>query len=227
MSATHRHLSLHQPPREVESNHGRWGGKEPLDLGCASEAQWSFQLTLGEGPKSQGRGTSRRSKKRASSNTERDNGKRDSSGVHGPAPRIHSKRHGSRTLPQKEAETAFALHRTKLLYLHLTLALFWGRLFFPPFRQHVSNFAHFKPPTFTSPRAISLLVSCFPLASSWSSSLYSPLIAMAETATSPAPAADKADKQANVRPAKPDENLFKQELAKAEKEHKASMDRLV
>lgn len=50
---------------------------------------------------------------------------------------------------------------------------------------------------------------------------------MAETATSPAPAADKADKQANVRPAKPDENLFKQELAKAEKEHKASMDRLV
>ncbi|EWG45654.1 hypothetical protein FVEG_06366 [Fusarium verticillioides 7600] len=49
---------------------------------------------------------------------------------------------------------------------------------------------------------------------------------MAETATSPAPAADKADKQANVRPAKPDENLFKQELAKAEKEHKASMDRL-
>ncbi|KAH7167609.1 hypothetical protein DER46DRAFT_291229 [Fusarium sp. MPI-SDFR-AT-0072] len=49
---------------------------------------------------------------------------------------------------------------------------------------------------------------------------------MAETATSPAPAADKADKQANVRPPKPDENLFKQELAKAEKEHKASMDRL-
>ncbi|KAG5747230.1 hypothetical protein H9Q69_003251 [Fusarium xylarioides] len=49
---------------------------------------------------------------------------------------------------------------------------------------------------------------------------------MAETATSPAPAADKTDKQANVRPAKPDENLFKQELAKAEKEHKASMDRL-
>ncbi|KAF4503651.1 brefeldin A resistance BFR1 (maintenance of normal ploidy) [Fusarium agapanthi] len=49
---------------------------------------------------------------------------------------------------------------------------------------------------------------------------------MAETATSPAPAADKADKQANARPAKPDENLFKQELAKAEKEHKASMDRL-
>ncbi|KAF9765277.1 hypothetical protein IL306_002451 [Fusarium sp. DS 682] len=49
---------------------------------------------------------------------------------------------------------------------------------------------------------------------------------MAETATSPAPAADKADKQANVRPTKPDENLFKQELAKAEKEHKAAMDRL-
>ncbi|KAF5554893.1 brefeldin A resistance BFR1 (maintenance of normal ploidy) [Fusarium mexicanum] len=49
---------------------------------------------------------------------------------------------------------------------------------------------------------------------------------MAETATSPAPAADKADKQANARPAKPDENLFKEELAKAEKEHKASMDRL-
>lgn len=47
---------------------------------------------------------------------------------------------------------------------------------------------------------------------------------MAETATSPAPAA--ADK-GHVRPAKPDENLFKEELAKAEKDHKASMDRLV
>ncbi|KAF4972673.1 hypothetical protein FSARC_822 [Fusarium sarcochroum] len=46
---------------------------------------------------------------------------------------------------------------------------------------------------------------------------------MAETATSPAPAADK---QAHVRPAKPDENVFKEELAKAEKDHKASMDRL-
>ncbi|KAJ4270269.1 multicopy suppressor of BFA (Brefeldin A) [Fusarium torreyae] len=46
---------------------------------------------------------------------------------------------------------------------------------------------------------------------------------MAETATSPAPAADK---QAHVRPTKPDENVFKEELAKAEKDHKASMDRL-
>ncbi|KAM0340496.1 hypothetical protein ACHAPU_010484 [Fusarium lateritium] len=45
---------------------------------------------------------------------------------------------------------------------------------------------------------------------------------MAEPATSPAPAADKG----HVRPAKPDENLFKEELAKAEKDHKGSMDRL-
>lgn len=48
---------------------------------------------------------------------------------------------------------------------------------------------------------------------------------MAETATSPAPAAE--NKQAHVRPTKPDEEVFKKELAKAEKEHKASMDRLV
>ncbi|RSL52316.1 hypothetical protein CEP54_010993 [Fusarium duplospermum] len=46
---------------------------------------------------------------------------------------------------------------------------------------------------------------------------------MAETATAPAPAADK---QAHVRPTKPDENAFKEALAKAEKDHKASMDRL-
>ncbi|CAM1511544.1 Fc.00g090570.m01.CDS01 [Cosmosporella sp. VM-42] len=50
---------------------------------------------------------------------------------------------------------------------------------------------------------------------------------MAETATSPAPAADKtADKATSGRPAKPDENVFKEELAKAEKAHKASMDQL-
>ncbi|KAJ4256322.1 Hypothetical protein NCS54_00260000 [Fusarium falciforme] len=46
---------------------------------------------------------------------------------------------------------------------------------------------------------------------------------MAETATAPAPAADK---QAHTRPTKPDENAFKEALAKAEKDHKASMDRL-
>ncbi|KAJ3501610.1 hypothetical protein NM208_g16902 [Fusarium decemcellulare] len=46
---------------------------------------------------------------------------------------------------------------------------------------------------------------------------------MAETATAPAPAAEK---QTTTRPQKPDENVFKEELAKAEKEHKASMDRL-
>lgn len=47
---------------------------------------------------------------------------------------------------------------------------------------------------------------------------------MAETATAPAPAAEKAT---STRPTKPDENVFKEELAKAEKDHKASMDRLV
>ncbi|KAF4459759.1 brefeldin A resistance BFR1 (maintenance of normal ploidy) [Fusarium albosuccineum] len=46
---------------------------------------------------------------------------------------------------------------------------------------------------------------------------------MAETATAPALAAEK---QTTTRPQKPDENVFKEELAKAEKEHKASMDRL-
>ncbi|KAM5348204.1 hypothetical protein ACJ41O_008028 [Fusarium nematophilum] len=46
---------------------------------------------------------------------------------------------------------------------------------------------------------------------------------MAETATAPAPAAEK---QTTARPTKPDENVFKEELAKAEKEHKASMDLL-
>ncbi|KAH7328313.1 hypothetical protein B0I35DRAFT_403704 [Stachybotrys elegans] len=44
---------------------------------------------------------------------------------------------------------------------------------------------------------------------------------MAEAATTPAPAAAPA-----VRPTKPDENAFKEELAKAEKAHKAAMDRL-
>lgn len=49
---------------------------------------------------------------------------------------------------------------------------------------------------------------------------------MAETATATAtaPAADKAPA---TRPTKPDENVFKEELAKAEKAHKASMDLLV
>ncbi|UPK97575.1 hypothetical protein LCI18_008510 [Fusarium solani-melongenae] len=46
---------------------------------------------------------------------------------------------------------------------------------------------------------------------------------MAETAPAPAPAADK---QAHTRPTKPDENAFKEALAKAEKDHKASMDLL-
>ncbi|KAI8723573.1 hypothetical protein NCS52_00213200 [Fusarium sp. LHS14.1] len=46
---------------------------------------------------------------------------------------------------------------------------------------------------------------------------------MADTATAPAPAADK---QAHVRPTKPDENAFKEALAKAEKDHKVSMDHL-
>ncbi|EEU40878.1 uncharacterized protein NECHADRAFT_99232 [Fusarium vanettenii 77-13-4] len=46
---------------------------------------------------------------------------------------------------------------------------------------------------------------------------------MADTATAPAPAADK---QAHTRPTKPDENAFKEALAKAEKDHKVSMDQL-
>ncbi|KAI8686960.1 hypothetical protein LRP88_13678 [Fusarium phalaenopsidis] len=46
---------------------------------------------------------------------------------------------------------------------------------------------------------------------------------MAETATAPAPSADK---QAHTRPTKPDENAFKEALAKAEKDHKVSMDHL-
>ncbi|KAI5463466.1 hypothetical protein BGZ63DRAFT_422817 [Mariannaea sp. PMI_226] len=46
---------------------------------------------------------------------------------------------------------------------------------------------------------------------------------MADTATAPAPAADKTT---TTRPTKPDENVFKEELAKAEKAHKAAMDRL-
>lgn len=47
---------------------------------------------------------------------------------------------------------------------------------------------------------------------------------MAETAAAAAPAADTS---ANTRPTRPDENVFKQELAKAEKAHKAAMDRFV
>ncbi|KAH0532005.1 hypothetical protein TsFJ059_000753 [Trichoderma semiorbis] len=45
---------------------------------------------------------------------------------------------------------------------------------------------------------------------------------MAAPAAAAAPAADSAP---STRPTKPDENVFKQELAKAEKEHKASMDK--
>ncbi|UKZ73848.1 hypothetical protein TrVFT333_001501 [Trichoderma virens FT-333] len=45
---------------------------------------------------------------------------------------------------------------------------------------------------------------------------------MAAPAAAPAPAADAAP---TTRPTRPDENVFKQELAKAEKEHKASMDK--
>lgn len=41
--------------------------------------------------------------------------------------------------------------------------------------------------------------------------------------TAPAPATEKA----TSRPTRPDENVFKEELAKAEKAHKAAMDRLV
>lgn len=48
---------------------------------------------------------------------------------------------------------------------------------------------------------------------------------MAETATTTAPAADP--KAAPVRPTRPDEKVFQTELAKAEKEHKASMERFV
>jgi uncharacterized coiled-coil DUF342 family protein len=46
---------------------------------------------------------------------------------------------------------------------------------------------------------------------------------MAETAPAAAPAAETTS---NTRPTKPDENVFKEQLAKAEKEHKASMDKL-
>lgn len=47
---------------------------------------------------------------------------------------------------------------------------------------------------------------------------------MAETTTTTAPAAEKTQ---TVRPTRPDEAAFQKELAAAEKEHKASMDRLV
>ncbi|KAF7562499.1 hypothetical protein G7046_g1637 [Stylonectria norvegica] len=51
---------------------------------------------------------------------------------------------------------------------------------------------------------------------------------MADTtaATTPPATAPAGDKAAITRPSKPDENVFKEELAKAEKDHKASMDRL-
>lgn len=48
---------------------------------------------------------------------------------------------------------------------------------------------------------------------------------MAEAATATAPAADKS--ATTHRPTKPDENVFKKDLAAAEKAHKAAMDRLV
>lgn len=47
---------------------------------------------------------------------------------------------------------------------------------------------------------------------------------MAESTTAPAAAAEK---PTTTRPTKPDENVFKEELAKAEKDHKSSMDKLV
>ncbi|KAH6895615.1 hypothetical protein B0T10DRAFT_222181 [Thelonectria olida] len=47
---------------------------------------------------------------------------------------------------------------------------------------------------------------------------------MADAATATAPAADKS--APTTRPTKPDENVYKEELAKAEKAHKAAMDRL-
>lgn len=53
---------------------------------------------------------------------------------------------------------------------------------------------------------------------------------MAETTTTaaaPAPAADKSAPAAAVRPTKPDDNAFKADLAKLEKEHKESMERFV
>lgn len=48
---------------------------------------------------------------------------------------------------------------------------------------------------------------------------------MAETAPTKAPAAESTPQA--TRPTRPDENAFKEELAKAEKAHKASMDKLV
>ena len=50
----------------------------------------------------------------------------------------------------------------------------------------------------------------------------------AAPAAAPAKAAAAADAPAHaVRPTRPDENAFKEALAKAEKDHKGSMDRLV
>lgn len=48
---------------------------------------------------------------------------------------------------------------------------------------------------------------------------------MADTAAAQAPAAETP--QQTTRPTKPDEDAFKTELAKAEKAHAASMERLV
>lgn len=51
---------------------------------------------------------------------------------------------------------------------------------------------------------------------------------MAETTTTaPAAAADNQAASAGTRPTKPDDNAFKADLAKLEKEHKDAMDRFV
>lgn len=62
------------------------------------------------------------------------------------------------------------------------------------------------------------------LASLRTSLIYIPTDTMAAE-TAPAPAAAPA--ASGPRPQKPDENVFKTELAAAEKAHKAAMDRLV
>jgi hypothetical protein len=49
---------------------------------------------------------------------------------------------------------------------------------------------------------------------------------MADVATAPAADAPK-DKQQVVKPEKPDEDKYKEDLAKAEKEHAAAQEKLV
>jgi hypothetical protein len=59
------------------------------------------------------------------------------------------------------------------------------------------------------------------------------IVKMAELATpsaaqvATADAAASQEKQQNVRPEKPDEDKYKEDLAKAEKEHQAAQDKLV